>query len=60
MKTRIHSFAVGLGGRDIPMEIYKKLHERIRDTEPTEFEIIDVELEKLPVEDGGIENGTQT
>ncbi len=26
---RIHSFAVGLGGRDIPLEIYRKLHEQL-------------------------------
>lgn len=52
-ETRIHSFAVGLGGRDIPMDIYQRLHQRIRETESTEFEIIDVDLEKLPPEDGG-------
>ena len=52
---RIHSFAVGLGGRDIPLEIYRTLHERIQVSEPRPFSIIDVEREKLPVEDHGIE-----
>jgi pyruvate ferredoxin oxidoreductase alpha subunit len=52
---RIHSFAVGLGGRDIPLEIYRTLHERIDVAEPQSFSIIDVEREKLPVEDHGID-----
>jgi pyruvate ferredoxin oxidoreductase alpha subunit len=52
---RIHSFAVGLGGRDIPLEIYRTLHERIAVAEPLPFSIIDVEREKLPVEDHGID-----
>ena len=52
---RIHSFAVGLGGRDIPLEIYRTLHERIKVAEPQPFSIIDVEREKLPIEDHGIE-----
>ncbi len=50
---RIHSFAVGLGGRDIPLEIYRKLHQAIRVDEPRAFSIIDVEPEKLPPEDHG-------
>jgi len=52
---RIHSFAVGLGGRDIPLEIYRTLHQRINVAEPLPFSIIDVEREKLPVEDHGID-----
>ncbi|MEN8206980.1 MAG: pyruvate ferredoxin oxidoreductase [Pseudomonadota bacterium] len=52
---RIHSFAVGLGGRDIPLDIYRKLHDQIDVPEPGPFTIIDVELEKLPVEDHGSE-----
>ncbi|MDT8282120.1 MAG: pyruvate ferredoxin oxidoreductase [Gammaproteobacteria bacterium] len=51
---RVHSFAVGLGGRDIPIEIYRKLHQQIDGAEPRPFSIIDVQLEKLPVEDFGI------
>lgn len=53
---RIHSFAVGLGGRDIPLDIYRKLHAAIKVPEPRAFSIIDVEPEKLPVEDHGIES----
>lgn len=51
----IHSFAVGLGGRDIPLEIYRKLHQQIDGNEPSPFSIIDVEREKLPVEDHGVD-----
>jgi len=50
---RIHSFAVGLGGRDIPLEIYRKLHQQIDVAEPRPFTIIDVALDRLPVEDRG-------
>jgi len=48
---RVHNFAAGLGGRDIPLEILPKLLSVL--TEPNEgrFKIIDVDLEKLPVED---------
>ena len=48
-------FAVGLGGRDIPLDIYRKLHAAIEVPEPRPFSIIDVELEKLPIEDHGSE-----
>jgi pyruvate ferredoxin oxidoreductase alpha subunit len=58
-KPRIHSFAVGLGGRDIPLDIYRQLHERIKVAEPAPFAIIDVKLERLPVEDFGIESSSK-
>ncbi|KAF0117414.1 MAG: porAH [Rhodospirillaceae bacterium] len=49
---RIHNYAVGLGGRDVPIEIYPRLVEAItRADEPAWFEIFDLEPEKLPVED---------
>lgn len=49
---RIHNFAVGLGGRDIPLEILPRLLEKMRtNPTPNQFEIFDVELEKLPEED---------
>ena len=51
---RIHNFAVGLGGRDIPLELYRKLHDTISTAEPTPFMIIDVDLNKLPIEDRGL------
>ncbi|MBF0391437.1 MAG: pyruvate ferredoxin oxidoreductase [Alphaproteobacteria bacterium] len=47
----VHEFAVGLGGRDIPLETWPRLMEAVaRDEEPS-FSILDVELEKLPVEE---------
>jgi len=52
---RVHSFAVGLGGRDIPLSIFRTLHQKINVTDPQPFSIIDVELEKLPAEDFGID-----
>jgi pyruvate ferredoxin oxidoreductase alpha subunit len=55
-KPRVHAFAVGLGGRDIPLTIYRRVHERINGKQPAAFEIIDVELEKLPIEDFGIDD----
>jgi len=48
---RIHNFAAGLGGRDIPLEIYPKLIEAARAHEVTRFAIIDVDIDKLAVED---------
>lgn len=48
---RIHSFAAGLGGRDIPLQIYPRLHQAITVAEPQPFSIIDVQTEKLPSED---------
>ena len=56
-KTRVHSFAVGLGGRDIPMTLYRRLHDAIQVDEPAPFTILDVELDKLPPEDFGSKSG---
>jgi pyruvate ferredoxin oxidoreductase alpha subunit len=50
---RIHSFAVGLGGRDIPLGLYRKLHDTISNGVQAPFTIIDVELDRLPIEDRG-------
>ncbi|OAD20119.1 pyruvate flavodoxin/ferredoxin oxidoreductase domain-containing protein [Candidatus Thiomargarita nelsonii] len=46
---RVHNFAAGLGGRDIPLDILPKLLSVL--SEPSGFKIIDVDLEKLPKED---------
>ncbi len=46
---RVHNFAAGLGGRDIPLDILPKLLSVL--SEPSDFKIIDVDLEKLPKED---------
>ncbi|MCV6637520.1 pyruvate ferredoxin oxidoreductase [Candidatus Albibeggiatoa sp. nov. NOAA] len=48
----LHNFTVGLGGRDIPLEILPRLLEKIRSNPtPNQFEIFDVELDRLPEED---------
>ncbi len=49
---RIHNFAVGLGGRDVPLEILPRLLDKVRASlVPNQFEIFDVALERLPEED---------
>lgn len=50
-KPRIHSFAAGLGGRDMPLEIYARLLERIAQPEPAQFAIFDLELDRLPLQE---------
>jgi pyruvate ferredoxin oxidoreductase alpha subunit len=47
----VHNFAVGLGGRDIPLDIYPRLLSAIDDKHPVRFNILDVNLDKLPEED---------
>jgi pyruvate ferredoxin oxidoreductase alpha subunit len=44
---RIHSYAAGLGGRDIPMDIFPRIIGAINKQEPERFAIFDVELDKL-------------
>jgi pyruvate ferredoxin oxidoreductase alpha subunit len=50
---RIHNFAAGLGGRDIPLNILARLIEEVTLCEgrPGRFRLIDVDLNKLPAED---------
>ena len=48
---RVHNFAVGLGGRDVPLESYPRLLQTIRSQAPGPFALFDVDLGKLPVED---------
>lgn len=49
---RVHGFAVGLGGRDVPLETLPRLLDTLSDTHaPTSFAIFDVELDKLAEED---------
>lgn len=47
----VHNFAVGLGGRDIPLDIYPRLLSAIDDKHPVRFSILDANLDKLPEED---------
>jgi len=48
---RIHNFALGLGGRDVPMDVYPRLLAAAKAPAATRFAIFDVELERLPEED---------
>jgi pyruvate ferredoxin oxidoreductase alpha subunit len=48
---RVHNFAVGLGGRDVPMSLYRRLLEALPHSDPSEFRIFDADLERLPEED---------
>jgi len=50
---RVHNFAAGLGGRDIPLTILPRLLSVLNNEETTSrrFSVIDVELAKLPMED---------
>ncbi len=48
---RVHSYAIGLGGRDIPLEIYPKLLASVDNPDWETFKIFDVALDRLPVED---------
>ncbi len=49
---KVHNFAAGLGGRDIPLDILPRLLKVLEDpTASRQFKLFDVELERLPVED---------
>ncbi|MEW6120144.1 MAG: pyruvate ferredoxin oxidoreductase [Pseudomonadota bacterium] len=48
---RVHNFAVGLGGRDIPLETYPRLLQAVATQAPQPFALFDVDPGKLPVED---------
>jgi len=48
---RVHSFVAGLGGRDIPLEIYPRLLTAAKAERATEFAIADLELAKVAEED---------
>lgn len=49
---RVLGFAVGLGGRDVPLETYPRLMEALGEEAPAEgFRILDVEPDRLPAEE---------
>jgi pyruvate ferredoxin oxidoreductase alpha subunit len=48
---RVHNFAGGLGGRDMPLEIYPRLLEAAKAKELTRFAILGVDLDKIATED---------
>ena len=47
----VYNYAVGLGGRDIPLSIYDKIINKVSTEPPSHFGIIDVDINKLPEED---------
>jgi len=51
---KVYSVAAGLGGRDIPLQLYPRLHQHLQQ-EDTSFHIIDLQRERLGVEDFGVE-----
>jgi len=48
---RVHSFAAGLGGRDMPLELYRRLLEAAKTATAARFSIIDLDLSKVAEED---------
>ncbi len=48
---RIHNYAVGLGGRDMPLDLYPRLMAAIKTQAPAPFAIFDVDPAKLPEAD---------
>jgi pyruvate ferredoxin oxidoreductase alpha subunit len=45
---RVHNFSVGLGGRDVPLAIYKRIHDVLRAGTTAAFQMLDLEPDKLP------------
>jgi pyruvate ferredoxin oxidoreductase alpha subunit len=48
---RVHAYAVGLGGRDMPLAVYGEALARARDERPERFAVLDLVPERLPMED---------
>lgn len=48
---RVFDYALGLGGRDVPLETLERVLAAIRAPETESFRIFDLEPEKLPAED---------
>jgi len=44
---RVHNFSVGLGGRDVPLDIFPRLHQALRIGSGKDFAILDLEPDKL-------------
>lgn len=45
---RVHNFSVGLGGRDVPLDIYPRIHAAVHAGSGIPFGILDLEPDKLP------------
>ncbi|GAB6053967.1 pyruvate ferredoxin oxidoreductase subunit alpha [Magnetospira thiophila] len=48
---KVHNVAVGLGGRDVPIDMFPRLMEALKEGTISEFSVFDVDLDKLPKED---------
>ena len=48
---KVYNYAIGLGGRDIPVTMYKDLIKATEDPKSPRFSIFDADLKKLPPED---------
>jgi pyruvate ferredoxin oxidoreductase alpha subunit len=48
---RVHSYAIGLGGRDVPMSVYAHLIDAAKAATPSRFTIFDLQPGKLPARD---------
>ena len=51
LHIQVHDFALGLGGRDVPLEILPRLGEAVVAGKGRPFDILDLIPEKLPAED---------
>ncbi len=47
----IHNYAIGLGGRDVPLDLYQTVLDMVASGGINRFSILDADLEKLPPED---------
>jgi pyruvate ferredoxin oxidoreductase alpha subunit len=48
IRPRVHNVAAGLGGRDMPLQIYPRLLELIAQPQTAAFSILDLEPDRLP------------
>ncbi len=48
---RVHNVAIGLGGRDVPLDMFSRLLEALKNGSIAEFSVFDADLSRLPEED---------
>lgn len=48
---RVHAYAVGLGGRDVPLDLYRRVMAALDTRHPERFAVFDADLAKLPEND---------
>jgi hypothetical protein len=49
---RVHSFAGGLGGRNLPLSVLQRLLAAAKGDKPVRFAVIDADPDKASLEDG--------